>query len=299
MLIRFRLLGFSALAVLALSAGRAHASPGPTQALRIFSEESIISLDKIDAATSANFAPGILAAIRAGALEIRQSVSYDPGQSMLRVTGFVVAPGAPLPTAPSSLPLNGLWSYTAQVSDVRLSSTTRYSIAFVGRVNPGAVTAFGDVGGVSVFASAAYDPATASGAVMQFSSIETNIVGTASLFSATGRGIAQIDTMAVASVPPIAVAGPKGTQTPNGMFQLDGSRSSDPMGGTITYQWTFIPISGQTVILTGDNTATPSVTIPQNMFAFGDYLFLLRVVNSAGLTSTDTVTVSYSNPIDQ
>ncbi|MDP8980726.1 MAG: PKD domain-containing protein [Acidobacteriota bacterium] len=292
-------MGFSALAVLALSAGRAQASPGPTQALRIFSEESIISLDKIDAATSANFAPGILAAIRAGALEIRQSVSYDPGQSMLRVTGFVVAPGAPLPTAPSSLPLNGLWSYTAQVSDVRLSSTTRYSIAFVGRVNPGAVTAFGDVGGVSVFASAAYDPATASGAVMQFSSIETNIVGTASLFSATGRGIAQIDTMAVASVPPIAVAGPKGTQTPNGMFQLDGSRSSDPMGGTITYQWTFIPMSGQTVILTGDNTATPSVTIPQNMFAFGDYLFLLRVVNSAGLTSTDTVTVSYSNPIDQ
>ena len=299
MLIRFRLLGFSALTVLALSAGRGQASPGPALALRTFSEESMISLDKIDVATAANFAPGILAAIRAGALEIRQSVSYDPGQSMLRVTGFVVAPGAPLPTPPSLLPLNGLWSYTAQVSDVRLSTKTRYSIAFVGTVNPGAVTAFGDVGGVSVFASAAYDPATASGAVMQFSCIETNIAGTASLYSATGWGNAQIDSMTAARVPPIAVAGPKGTQTPNGIFQLDGGKSSDPTGGAITYQWTFIPTSGQTVTMTGDNTSTPSVAIPQNMFAFGDYLFLLRVVNTAGLASTDTVTVSYSNPIDQ
>jgi hypothetical protein len=71
------------------------------------------------------------------------------------------------------------------------------------------------------------------------------------------------------------------------------------MGGALSYQWTFIPMSGQTVTLTGDNTATPAVSIPQNLFSFGDYLFLLRVTNSAGLTSIDTVTVTYSDPMDQ
>jgi hypothetical protein len=190
---QLRCVGFSALAVMALSAGRVQATPVTTLSLRAFSVESMISLDKIDVATSANFAPGVLAAIQAGALEIRQSIGYDPGQSMLRVTGFVVAPGAPLPTATLALPLNGLWSYTAQVSEVRLSTKTRYSIALVGRINSGAVTAFGDVSGVSVFVSAAYVPATPGGAITQFASIESNIVGTVNLFSASGWGNAQID----------------------------------------------------------------------------------------------------------
>ena len=295
---QLRCVGFSALVALALSAGRVQATPVTTAALRAFSVESMISLDKIDAATSANFEPGVLAAIQAGALEIRQSISYDPGQSMLRVTGFVVAPGASLPTAALALPLNGLWSYTAQVSEVRLSTKTRYSLAFVGRINSGAVTAFGDVGGVSVFVSAAYFPAPVGGAVTQFASIESNIVGTVNLFSATGWGNAQIDIPTAATVPPIAVAGPKGTQTMTGSFQLDGTQSSDPMGGTLTYQWIFIPVSGQIVTLTGENTATPSVSIPQNLFSFGDYLFLLRVTSSAGLSSTDMVLVTYADPLD-
>jgi hypothetical protein len=302
MYIRIRQLcrvGVSALAALALSAGRVQATPVTTPALSAFSVESMIYLDKIDAATSANFAPGVLAAIQAGALEIRQSISYDPKQSMLQVTGFVVAPGAPLPTAASAQPLNVLWSYTAQVSEVRLSTKTRYSLAFVGRINAGAVTAFGDVGGVSVFVSASYVPATPGGAITQFASIESNIVGTVNLFSESGSGNAQIDISPVAIAPPNAIAGPKGRQTLTGTFQLDGTQSSDPMGGTLTYQWTFIPVSGQLVTLTGDGTATPAVSIPQNLFSFGDYLFLLRVTNSAGLSSTDVVAVTYSDPLDQ
>ena len=198
---QLRRVGFSALAVMTLSAGRVQATPVTTPALRAFSVESMISLDKIDAATSVNFAPGVLAAIQAGALEIRQSISYDPGQSMLRVTGFAVAPGAPLPTAASAQPLIGLWSYTAQVSEVRLSTKIRYSLAFVGRINAGAVTAFGDVSGVSVFVSAAYAPAADGGAVTQFASIESNIVGTVNLFSASGWGNALIDIPTAATVP--------------------------------------------------------------------------------------------------
>jgi hypothetical protein len=84
-----------------------------------------------------------------------------------------------------------------------------------------------------------------------------------------------------------------------GTFQLDGTQSSDPMGGTLTYQWVFVPVSGQIVTLTGDNTATPTVSIPQNLFSFGDYVFLLRVTNSAGLTSTDMVLIRYADPLDQ
>ncbi len=70
------------------------------------------------------------------------------------------------------------------------------------------------------------------------------------------------------------------------------------MGGTLTYSWKFIPVYGQAATLVGADTATPSVTVPDYSDAVGDYTFQVTVSNSAGLSSTDMVTVTYDPSVN-
>ena len=78
-------------------------------------------------------------------------------------------------------------------------------------------------------------------------------------------------------------------------FTLSAKTSSDPNGGTLIYKWALIPAAGQSVTVTGETTATPSVTIIDAGAASGLYTFQLTVTNSAGLSSIDTVTVDYES----
>src|SRR5260370_35258242 len=88
----------------------------------------------MEAFEAGGIAPNVLAATQAGALEIRQSVQYDPVQAKLQLTGFLVAAGAPLPTPFSEQPLNLIWSYSAQVSRVQVTVKPRNSFAFGGNI---------------------------------------------------------------------------------------------------------------------------------------------------------------------
>ena len=99
------------LAISAFLAATALNAAVPAPTVTLFSEESVISLDRIDPAIAANIAPDVLAAIKAGAQEIHQLVNYDPAGPNLTVTGFLEAAGAPLPTPMSPTPANIIWSY--------------------------------------------------------------------------------------------------------------------------------------------------------------------------------------------
>lgn len=92
-------------------------------------------------------------------------------------------------------------------------------------------------------------------------------------------------TISGGTTPPVANAGRDQTIFTgiSGCFalaQLDGTGSSDPGGGAITYQWTG-PFSGS---LTG---ATPSVNL-----GTGTNTIILSVTNNSGLTDLDTVVVT-------
>src|SRR5260370_42027382 len=91
----------------------------------------------MEAFEAGGIARNFLAAIQAGALEIRQSVQYDPVQAKLQLTGFLVAAGAPLPTPFSEQPLNLIWSYSAQVSRVQVTVKPRNSFGFGGSIKGG------------------------------------------------------------------------------------------------------------------------------------------------------------------
>lgn len=93
--------------------------------------------------------------------------------------------------------------------------------------------------------------------------------------------------------PPIANAGPDQTVTVGTLVTLDGRRSSDPDGDTITFQWRFVSRpDGSTAELTDANTAqakfTPDVV--------GDYVIELVVTDPDGATGADQVKVTAQPP---
>src|ERR1700687_5236834 len=84
--------------------------------LGALTEESVLTLANLDSALTTSIDPNTLAALQAGALELRQSVQYDPARATLQITGFTVAPGAPFPTSVPAQGLNIIWLYSVQVS---------------------------------------------------------------------------------------------------------------------------------------------------------------------------------------
>jgi phospholipase C len=86
-----------------------------------------------------------------------------------------------------------------------------------------------------------------------------------------------------------AVASPKNSTSLTRQFQLDGTASSSFDGKTLTYLWTIPPGNPQAAI-TGGTTATPTVQFGTR----GTYTFQLTVTDSAGGTSTDTVSVTFA-----
>ena len=77
--------------------------------------------------------------------------------------------------------------------------------------------------------------------------------------------------------------------TVNTLVTLDGSRSSDPEGGPLTYAW--IVKSGPATVLT--NSATSKATFTPS--SIGTYVFTLTVTDSGGLTGSADTTVTVTS----
>jgi len=91
-------------------------------------------------------------------------------------------------------------------------------------------------------------------------------------------------------LPPIANAGISQTVNENTKVTLDGRASYSPTGGiVVAYQWTQLT-SGEPVILTGANTATPAFTPPMLPTDTG-LEFSLRVLDNHGAVSTNSSVV--------
>ena len=100
-------------------------------------------------------------------------------------------------------------------------------------------------------------------------------------------------TIAASNVPPTANAGADQTVAEGATVTLNGSGSSDPDGdnNALTYAWT--QSSGTpTVTLTGDTTAAPTFTAPENLSANAVLEFMLTVTDLGGASDTDSVRIS-------
>lgn len=93
------------------------------------------------------------------------------------------------------------------------------------------------------------------------------------------------------NVPPVALAGADQTAQEGSLAALDGSHSYDPDGVTLLYRWS--QISGQTVVLSDDDTATPWFTAPPvSLGEVETLVFELEVTDEGGSKDTDQVTIT-------
>ncbi|HET6590999.1 MAG TPA: PKD domain-containing protein [Candidatus Nitrosocosmicus sp.] len=100
--------------------------------------------------------------------------------------------------------------------------------------------------------------------------------------------------VSVIAVSPIANAGIDNTVDSGQTVQLDGSNSTDHLGGTLTYNWT--QIDGPKVTLSDSTSLNPTFTSPLTTDTT-DLVFELVVTNDLGLDSEpDSVTIIV-NPV--
>ena len=93
---------------------------------------------------------------------------------------------------------------------------------------------------------------------------------------------------------PIAVVGPDQTVNESSTVALDGSKSHDPDGDTLTFQWN--QTSGPTVQLSNSNVTSPTFTAPSNLEQDATLFFKLTVTDKAGLSDSmvQKITVKHS-----
>jgi hypothetical protein len=99
---------------------------------------------------------------------------------------------------------------------------------------------------------------------------------------------ARISVDAPLNSAPVADAGSKQVVYRTQNVRLDGTKSNDPDGDTLTYRWT--QISGNNVSLSGINTATPTFTAPYAIFFKLKLVFRLTV-SDGEYSSISTVEV--------
>ncbi|MBX3177778.1 MAG: PASTA domain-containing protein [Candidatus Hydrogenedentes bacterium] len=92
-----------------------------------------------------------------------------------------------------------------------------------------------------------------------------------------------------ANLRPIADAGPDQTVEQGSTVILDGSGSSDPEGGALSYQWQFVARPGGSMAtLSGVGSVSPSFVADRP----GTFTLRLTVYDSGGASASDTVSIT-------
>jgi hypothetical protein len=301
---RFR--SMVAVSALALVLVLASAASAPAQTLTAFNIERTIALNDILSPITPNLPASVLASLAGGALEIHETLVYNSQANTLTSTLFALPTGAPIPTPPAELANLG----TALVADVTMTIDRIYvtekpfmSVMFVGSDTQSTLTPYGSYQGavstVSVgFTNATAAAGTTAAAPATVNTVIETVAGAIVIYSPT----ATINTFTVTTPPPsgggggttgtptVVIAGGLSQTVTTKNITLDASQSTDPNGLALTYQWS-VTGGEQNVSLLHGTSAVASAQLGDN--GPNTYVFTVTVTNSAGKSTTVTVTINY------
>lgn len=268
------------------------------QALRV---ERAVALTDIRTTITPNLNPATLAALQAGAMEIRDLLLFNPTINTVGVTTFTVAPGSPLPT-PTGVDISGstIQSFSLAIDRIYVGCKPNESVMFTGTITQNStVGPYGSFQG----APAAISVTLSSDNPPKISNVVELISGVGVVYSSAGMGTVTFPAAPVTppgtsgNAPTIVINSGKGTGAllPNGLlqvvqnpFHLDASGSTDPNNLALTYKWTS---SKPAQFIPNATVAAPDI---QFQSGAGDYTITLTVTNSAGASSTQTITLEYT-----
>jgi hypothetical protein len=268
------------LALLCSAAATAQAvSPG----IASFRAEGTLPFTQIFASETPNVPENVAAAIRSGALEIRQVVTWAPPGSNINVRHILVQPQAPNPT-PDGSQVGTLDNYNVSVREVASSTD---ALTFTGSLSQIlGQSPFGIPPGSPVYYSFGYSNP---GTTTTFRNVTLVVPGIVTTFVSTAMGNLGFSGESPGPTPGAlqANAGPDFT-TGQSEVMLDAVLSTIPPGATVTYRWRAVTGAGNVL---DPNSAQTRVQLAGNA---GDYVFELTITDSAGNTSSDQVRVSYT-----
>ncbi len=240
--------------------------------------------------------PAVVVAVASGALEVRDQLTYNPSTKILTVQGFTAQPASPKPTPPNSIGNSSILTlYRVQVENVAFSCQPVASVLMTGRIIDNfPLTPYGDLIGAPIAIGFGYTTSQANSAP-QVNNLTILVPGVAGLFSGSASGTLTFPALPVnppgtTGTTPTIVFSPGATQeTAQRQLYLDASKSTDPNGLQLTYQWRQVN-SNISAGLSNGSTATPLVTLNGGK---GDYIFEVTVTNSKGVSATAQTTIRY------
>jgi len=269
--------------------------PLGAQTVTAFTAERSLSLTNILTTITPTAPASLLAAIAAGAVEVREQTSLNATNGTLSSTFFVVPTGSPNPTNLAQLPFTAFVASTTLTIDRTYVTSTPVAVAFVGRVTQSTATPFGNYAGASGTYSFGYTSdtppkinnviETVNGLIVLYSPAATGTFTIVGLPTTGGGGTGGVSVVINGS----SSATPTFTTVVN-QIVLDASASTTTTGGTLSYAWALAPGSPSASI-TGGSTSKAAIQLNSGQ---NTYKFTLTITDSKGTAPTVvTVTVNF------
>ncbi len=263
------------------------------QTVKALSIERVLSLSNVLSTFTPTASPAVLAGLAAGALEIREIITFNPNAAGGAVTSviFIVPTGTPFPTPAVVNTLDGppVGSNIATFILVPDKTyVTKNSVMFVGQILVSSVTPFGDYTG----APAVLSFGLSSDTPPKITNIVELISGSVVTYSASGTGTVTLSSPPAPPAPggslTVAVT-PSSQQVTSPLARLSAV-GTDPNDSAATFSYVWTVNAPPTANIVSPNAASTEVQLGAG---FNTYIFTVKATNTkTGQSATGTATVT-------
>jgi hypothetical protein len=276
----------STIALTVVLTGALAAQSNTPPALQSFSFERVLDPKQVLTTLTPNLPPVVAAGVLSGALELRESMNFNPSNQVLSLNAFAVQAGAPIPTSAGPSLASSTFSIASMSVDKIYSSTSpRNALMLVGTIGTNSpISPYGSLSGAPASLSLGYT----NDSPPKINSVVLSIAGSAVEYSAAATGtltfVAPPTPPVTGTTPQIVISSPTSVYTRIADLDASNSTTGNP---PLTFSWTVV--NGAADIA----RPTAAKALAYLNGGFGQYIFRLTVTDAKGNVSTQNVTINY------